>query len=235
MSAAVLGRARRYFLFTAGALDAAEQIRRGAANGASGCARSGRGWRGPRRGRGCCWCRSRCGGVQRLDDFFHLAEGFPISEAIGPEIRLCADLASVVRNDDLGDREISLIAFAEVDRVLRARVLFDGARRRCIRRFAGCRVHVRGAGLAVDDDGGPAFATPNLGQTISNFFVCNRVLSLARRTGNLHNQPRGCAFLEGKAVRFRIPESASLNASYAYVQFSVSAGARAGPLFYHSW
>ncbi len=219
---AVLGRAGGHVVFAAGVLDAAEQIGCGAAGRAGRCARRGCNRRGPRRGRGRCGnglgrgSRSRCGlgscsgGVQRLDDFVDLTERFPIGEAVGPEVRLCGDLARVVRGHDLRHAQVALIAFAEVDRVRRARVLLDCGGSAGIRRFTRGGVHVRGRALAVDDDGRSAFTTPDLGQTVSDFFVCNRVLSLARRTGNLHNQPRGCAFWTldrfGKALRLPIPE-----------------------------
>src|SRR6185369_12168711 len=139
--------------------------------------------------------------------------------------------ACVVGRDDFRHGQVALIALAEIDRVLRAAVLLD---RTGVCGLTGCGVHVRGRGLAINHDGGSALATTDLGETVSYFLVCNRILSLARRTGNLHNQPRGCAFLYlGETVRKLCAigsRSASLINGYAPVQFSVSAAAERATL-----
>jgi len=181
----MIGCARGDVVFAAGGVDATEQIMRGSAS-RTGCGtRRARSGGRPR----CCGRSGRSSGasIERGDHFFYLGERLPIGEAIGPKVSVLCDLTRVVRGHDLGHGHGALVAFTEVDGKLQARGLaITRVVARFGRGFTGRRVDARGIGFAVDDDGGAAFAAPDLRQAVRDFFVCNRVLGSARRTGNLH-------------------------------------------------
>lgn len=116
------------------------------------------------------------------DNLLHLRKSDPVGEAVGPHKRVSGDRPGVVGLNDSRNAHLSLVVLTEVDRVASTFCRVGEGGRRASgwgdqRRCAVCGVYVGWLYVAVDHDGGTAFAAPDLGESTLDFLVRYRILS----------------------------------------------------------